>query len=213
MKKGNAYPPRRLSETKPFCKHWVVFEMRTVVSPMSNQMKRKLSELVDPMTQFKGELKVIKKQLKVAEQAAERDKQDFLRKCNTEHAAFEADLRREIRRRETTGSKKKLRATLKGVVDKGLRKTKRELHYENLWYASLQHDDVIKAKAHDFHKKFTAREKQGWKKIHARHTGELNDLQDREKEKEDEIWSMLGSDEDVTDDDGESEDDVGNNVI
>lgn len=194
------------------CKHWVVLEMRIVAPLMSNQMKRKLSELVDPMTQFKGELKVIKKQLKVAEQAAERDRQAFMQKCNAEHAAFEADLRREIRQRETTESKKKLRATLKGVVDKKLRKRKRELHYENLWYTSLQHDDVIKAKAHDFHKRFTAHEKQGWKKIHARHTGELNDLQERETEKEDEIWSRLGSDEDVTDDD-ESEDDVGNNVI
>ena len=182
--------------------------MYIIVPVMSNQMKRKLSELVDPMTQAKGELKVIKKQMKVAEKAAEIDRQAFMRKCNTEHAAFEADLRRDVRRRETTESKKKLRARMKGVIDKGLRRTVRELHYKNLWYASLQHDDVIKAKAHDFHKKFTTREKQGWKKIHARHAGELNDLQERETEKEDEIWSRLEPDEDVTDDDDEeSEDD------
>ena len=114
-------------------------KMRIVVPPMSKQMKRELSELVDPKTQLKGEVKVIKKRLKDAEKAADREMEAFLRRCNAEHTAFKADLRTEIRRRETAQSKKKLKAALKGVVDKGTMKRKRELHYENLWYAALQH--------------------------------------------------------------------------
>ena len=164
-------------------------KMRIVVPLMSKQMKRKLSELVDPKTQLKGELKVIKKELKDAEKAAERETEAFLRRCNAEYTAFKAGLRREIRRRETTESKKELKAALKGVVDKGTMKRKRELHYENLWYAALQHDEVIKAMAHDFHEGFTAREKQGREEIHARHASVLHDLQERETKKEDEIWA------------------------
>ena len=181
--------------------------MCLVLSLMS--MKRKLSELVDPMKQLKGELKVIKRQLKIAQKAADKEMEAFLRKCDVEYTTFEAALKSAIRQRETPESKNKLKATLKGVVDKGMRKRKRDLHYENLWYRALQNDHVIKEKANDFHKGFTTRQEQRGGAIRAKHAILLTELQERETKKEDEIWSTLDSDEevDLSDDEEESVDD------
>ena len=184
--------------------------MCLVLSLMS--MKRKLSELVDPMKQLKGELKVIKRQLKIAQKAADKEMEAFLRKCNAEYTTFKAALKSAIRQRETKESKKKLKATLKGVVDKGMRKRKRDLHYENLWYSALQNDDVIKEKANVFHKGFTTREEQKRGAIRAKHAILLTELEERETKKEDEIWSTLGSDEEVSDDEEESEEESEDDV-
>ena len=186
--------------------------MCIVETPMSAKMKRKLSELVDPMKLMKGEMRTIRGQLKDVEKAIERSVEAFERTLNKEHIAFEKEVRREIRRRETTESKEKLKAALdklKGLADKGVVKRKRELHYANLWEESLQNDEVIKAKAHDFRKGFTGREEHGREEICAKYAMELSSLQERVQVLSDKILSRLDSDEDVTDDDDtESEEDA-----